>query len=183
MRGTFAGIEEALGRFSTVWRQIVDKAHPLTRRTGDGRHLGCVEHGFSSRRLVGNGPPGQPGAHARRRVERAGLGSSKSTPLLKDDQAPRHEVSGPIGPGQSFRREQSRRKRPSCGQPRAAPDPKPPGCTLPREGKGVRSVLERSRLVLEQERPGSPPIQRSCLWIVSIAEVDERRLASETHGR
>jgi hypothetical protein len=126
----------------------VDKAHPLTRRPGDGRHLGCAEHEISSRSLVGSAPPEQSGARARRRDGRAGLGSSQCTPHSGDDQAPRHEVSGPIGPGQSFRREQSRRERPSCTGDRARPLTRSHPAAPSREGKralGPRALETRSR--------------------------------------
>jgi hypothetical protein len=126
----------------------VGKAHPPTRRPGDGRHLGCAEDESSSRSLVGSAPPEQSGARARRRDERAELGSSKRTPRSGDDQASRHEVSGPIGPGQSFRREQSRRKRLSCTGDRARPLTRSHPAVPSREGgaPGPRALETRSRV-------------------------------------
>jgi len=69
------------------------------------------------------------------------------------------------------------------GQPRAAPDPKLPGCILPREGKGVHSVLERSRLVLEQDEAGVST--DPAVVLVDRIDCRSRRAAFgvETHGR
>jgi hypothetical protein len=88
-------------------------------------------------------------------------------------------VSGPIGPGKSFRRAQSRRKRSSRTAKRrtenynSSPDPKPPGWDLPaRESPfGISEVRDSFS---GSSRPRSPPIHgRARGWI---------RLQKSTNG-
>jgi hypothetical protein len=175
-----AEIEEALGRLSTGWRQLVDEgssSHEEARRRKAPRVRGtrilfAEARGKRPSRAIGR---------SRRESVTSGRDSAPTSALharrttrLRDVRCP-----GQSGRGKAFdasnraERGRAERRKPH-GECNSAPDPKPPGCAPRKGGILGSSTLETRSRAQEAEVTADP---RSCWRIVSIAEVDERRLA------
>jgi hypothetical protein len=93
------------------------------------------------------------------------------------------------GLGQSSRREQSRREVPrqgakAPGHEESAPDPSSTRpCLVRKSERAHRAIALRAKVRGASDAMRVPSIRWSCLWIVSIAEVDERHAASSARER
>jgi hypothetical protein len=156
-----AEIEEALGRLSTGWRQLVDEgssSHEEARRRKAPRVRGtrtlfAETRGKRPSRAIGRSRR-ESGASGRDSAPASALHARRTT-RLRDVRCP-----GQSGRGKAFdtsnraERGRAERRKPH-GECNSAPDPKPPGCAPERE---AYSAPRRSRLVLGPKRPRLPPI-------------------------
>lgn len=155
-------------------------------RFSDGRHLGCCGTHSPSREGAG-GDPSRGDAKARfggeilRKWVHAGW--IRRVPLATPVNViagPRHEVSEPIGLGRSPCHAQARRGELAM-MARAIGDSAPDPCNLgftcaERRGEPFPWIARwaKARNAISGRVPS---VRRSCLRDVSIAEVDERRVA------